>query len=281
MCSKKGRCKKCGNACSTCKTWRETGLCSGCAPRRKVNFPERACVQCGHVFKPGRPETRLCSTLCKVLAAGKKPRTLEPRPCKQCKAVFTPKKNPNAGIFCSRECNFLHKAAKPRLPKIRPCADCAGSAMPRRKRCLACTLRCDLATASPRICLLCAKPFMKKGSAKCARYCTVRCRNRARKKRESAKWRHLEKRRRFLLRSGDDINPLEVYKRDAWTCQMCNKRVLMDKSAPHPRSPTMDHIIPLSRGGTHIWSNVRCACFRCNCKRGNRIEAQGLLVFET
>lgn len=34
--------------------------------------------------------------------------------------------------------------------------------------------------------------------------------------------------------------------------------------------PTIDHVFPLSKGGTHTWDNVRLACFICNTKKGNR-----------
>jgi 5-methylcytosine-specific restriction endonuclease McrA len=35
-------------------------------------------------------------------------------------------------------------------------------------------------------------------------------------------------------------------------------------------STTLDHIVPLSRGGTNQPSNVRGACAHCNYSRGNR-----------
>jgi 5-methylcytosine-specific restriction endonuclease McrA len=33
---------------------------------------------------------------------------------------------------------------------------------------------------------------------------------------------------------------------------------------------TIDHIIPLSRGGTHSFSNLTCACRTCNEQKGDR-----------
>jgi 5-methylcytosine-specific restriction endonuclease McrA len=30
-------------------------------------------------------------------------------------------------------------------------------------------------------------------------------------------------------------------------------------------APTLDHIVPLSKGGSHTYDNLQCACFRCNC----------------
>jgi len=36
------------------------------------------------------------------------------------------------------------------------------------------------------------------------------------------------------------------------------------------RDFTVDHILPLSRGGKNTWSNTVCACAACNQRKGNR-----------
>lgn len=46
-----------------------------------------------------------------------------------------------------------------------------------------------------------------------------------------------------------------VFYRDGFTCQYCGKAT---------RSLTLDHIIPRSRGGPHVWQNVVSACIPCN-----------------
>jgi 5-methylcytosine-specific restriction endonuclease McrA len=33
--------------------------------------------------------------------------------------------------------------------------------------------------------------------------------------------------------------------------------------------PTIDHIAPISKGGTHTWDNVGLACKRCNSLKSN------------
>ena len=55
---------------------------------------------------------------------------------------------------------------------------------------------------------------------------------------------------------------------------ICGKKTLREKVAPHPLSPTMDHLLPLIDGGAHTKVNVACAHFACNCKRSNKGEAQ-------
>jgi 5-methylcytosine-specific restriction endonuclease McrA len=34
--------------------------------------------------------------------------------------------------------------------------------------------------------------------------------------------------------------------------------------------PSLDHIVPVSLGGTHTWANVQLAHLRCNVSKGNR-----------
>jgi 5-methylcytosine-specific restriction endonuclease McrA len=50
-----------------------------------------------------------------------------------------------------------------------------------------------------------------------------------------------------------------VFARDGWSCQYCG--------AP---AENVDHVIPKSRGGEHIWENVVAACRRCNSRKENR-----------
>jgi len=54
-----------------------------------------------------------------------------------------------------------------------------------------------------------------------------------------------------------------VFARDAWICQYCG--------AP---AENLDHVIPRSRGGEHVWENVVAACRRCNAKKENRLLSE-------
>ena len=53
-----------------------------------------------------------------------------------------------------------------------------------------------------------------------------------------------------------------VYLRDIYHCQYCNAQVTNN-------SATMDHVIPLSKGGKTRWDNIVTACGTCNGRKGN------------
>jgi 5-methylcytosine-specific restriction endonuclease McrA len=55
------------------------------------------------------------------------------------------------------------------------------------------------------------------------------------------------------------LNRRAVMVRDDSTCGYCG----------NPGS-TIDHIIPRSRGGLHVWENVVCACRPCNSKKDDK-----------
>ena len=79
-------------------------------------------------------------------------------------------------------------------------------------------------------------------------------------------------RRRALKRTAlvEKISPALVFERDGWKCHICKQRIRRTYEYPHPKSATLDHIIPLSLGGTHEYANVAAAHFICNSRKSNR-----------
>jgi 5-methylcytosine-specific restriction endonuclease McrA len=65
---------------------------------------------------------------------------------------------------------------------------------------------------------------------------------------------------RVPFRARASLTRRAVFARDEWTCQYCGAA-----------AENVDHVIPRSRGGEHVWENVVAACRRCNSRKENRL----------
>lgn len=54
-----------------------------------------------------------------------------------------------------------------------------------------------------------------------------------------------------------------VLKRDRHACGYCGER-----------AATVDHILPISRGGRNTWTNTVAACHGCNARKANRTPSE-------
>lgn len=66
--------------------------------------------------------------------------------------------------------------------------------------------------------------------------------------------------------------------RDGSCCQLCGLPVT---AMTGQMGPSIDHIIPLSRGGRHELENVQLAHLRCNKIKGNRLLTSGRIEHES
>jgi 5-methylcytosine-specific restriction endonuclease McrA len=66
-----------------------------------------------------------------------------------------------------------------------------------------------------------------------------------------------------------------VFMRDDYTCQYCFKSF-------STKELTLDHVIPVTRGGLTTWSNIVTCCAQCNQKKGCRTPQEaGFAHFKT
>lgn len=81
-------------------------------------------------------------------------------------------------------------------------------------------------------------------------------------------------RRRLRLRvraqTFDGVTDAGILERDRWRCGICGKRIGKSFKYPHPRSKSIDHVVPLSQGGDDTAANKRAAHLSCNQGRMNR-----------
>lgn len=60
------------------------------------------------------------------------------------------------------------------------------------------------------------------------------------------------------------------WERVTGTCGLCGQRIGKSYAWPHPRSLSIDHVIPISCGGEHSLRNVQAAHLHCNLSKHNR-----------
>lgn len=133
------------------------------------------------------------------------------------------------------------------------------------------------------VCTDCGEPFQRSGSrGRFPKWCPD-CRG-LRSAEIAAQWRarHPEqaadsakrgsaRRRAAAAASIEKVSRKAVFERDGWTCQICHDPVDRDAAWPDPKSPSLDHIHPLSKGGDHTYANTQLACLRCNIRKSDRI----------
>jgi len=54
-----------------------------------------------------------------------------------------------------------------------------------------------------------------------------------------------------------------VFRRDDFCCQYCSCKL-------NANTATLDHVLPVSRGGGDSWSNLVASCKKCNAKKSDR-----------
>lgn len=123
-------------------------------------------------------------------------------------------------------------------------------------------------------CRNCGKPFVKEGQS---RFCSDKCRKSSSK---AQRYRHDDRRlRRKNASECDNITLDALINRDGLNCWICGEPCDLEDSFwidktfyAGNRYPSIDHVIPLAKGGTHTWDNVRVAHRICNSIKGDSVS---------
>ena len=172
------------------------------------------------------------------------------RSCKHCGKVYRPKQR-RVSVFCGTKCKGDARNLKAKAERIA------------EKR------------HSLRLCVVCKEPVPSSARSD-KKYCSTKCAEDVRGKINNAS-------RRLRTNTPDvRISRFEIYTRDEWTCQLCNKPVNRNLNWPHKLCASLDHILPLSRGGTNAVTNLQLAHYSCNSRRGDKMlvgaPRTGLLI---
>lgn len=62
-----------------------------------------------------------------------------------------------------------------------------------------------------------------------------------------------------------------LFERDGADCSICGDAIDMTLVYPHPKSRSVDHVLPRSLGGTEDMSNLALACLICNITKQARV----------
>jgi len=112
-------------------------------------------------------------------------------------------------------------------------------------------------------------------------YCSIECKTISNKTKvkESHRGRrdsHRYRARKYGCEYDSSVTLSKLIKRNGLHCAICGGLCdLNDRSwSKHcgPMYPSIDHIIPMSKGGGHIWSNVQIAHIICNSEKGAEVR---------
>lgn len=249
------RCHACGDAIVRRGLGRPRKFCERCAPPKRtaspIGFelpppppwsranPCRSCDRCGMVLVAAR--ARHCAA-CRRDADREQKRSVNaarvsaPVPCEFCGWTFS--RSTKGQRFCSTDCGNATRGTHRRFARFTVFS---------MDRCESCERFWPNTYAQTRRCPPCDVTYRR--ALKSFRNATARG------------------------ASGNLIDIAAIFERDGWVCQLCNSPVLRFVRHPHPRSPSIDHILPVALGGQHVESNVQLAHLGCNSAKGDRVAA--------
>jgi len=236
-------------------------------------LPDDYCIQCGNLItrkRSGKDSRKYCGKPCYFAAIREGKQRFKGRVQDQWAAL----------VDWSYKWDADRRSCKRAIITHRQCI-CCGKATADSGHSF-CSRECMIGWKGERICKKCGEVF---GNASwCATTCR-RCRQLFKKECRRKNGRsHFRSRARKYGVPYESFTRGSIYSRDKWTCQLCGRKCLLSWTVnkwtkiPHSRSPTIDHIIPLSRGGPHSPDNVQLACFECNWKKRDTKMGQLRLV---
>jgi len=87
-------------------------------------------------------------------------------------------------------------------------------------------------------------------------------------KKKATRQRHKQARRaRKLAAFVEQVDVMVLCQQQDRDCWLCGGKIRLDKKAPHPKSLSLDHLVPLSLGGEHSYRNCAAAHFGCNSRK--------------
>lgn len=248
------------------------------------------CAGCAKTFEPrnGGKKQKYCSGACrqevakrnfKSRQASELSQRLEKLFCRQCGKKVNYKGVGAIPIFCADKCKQKFHNTKSRRSRggMRPtesknCEFCGDSFMPKKRDAKYCPDKwCGQAAYERRKAL--GQELPKSFDVSCdgcgikftakkfdARWCSKTCANRH--------WGNVRARQARVREAGSYADR-DVFVRDNWVCYLCGGLIDAELPRTDPMGATIDHVVPLARGGDDSLENVRAAHFSCNVRKGS------------
>lgn len=286
-------CQHCGSdfECKAMEMRAGRRFCSKACMLDAKRRTAKPCLECGVLFAtkpkkdPRKGKGLYCSKRCAGAArrAGKRDgRWKEAQELRACRAKVKPSQRMYAAMQEAMRKHLqsianLYQA----LHDYRPCLNCGGP-LPEHSRdfTMFCCIPCSASYPHEVQCGTCEKRFTKIGMQGRRRPLCRACKRKQINKTRRAYGKNIRDR---AIRFGVERVPYsrdDVFNRDCWRCQLCrcdllhkwtyNKTTLV----PHPRNATIDHIIPMSKGGADAEWNVQACCLTCNGKKSDSTKGQ-------
>lgn len=205
--------------------------------------------------------------------------------CSECGVQFAPNTRGRPRKYCSNKCKqrVSNRAARRRwkplaTDTVKLCAHCGNRFVARSRDRIYCYEGCCCQKAYQArrrsgmarrmnlrfvACDGCSSLFV--GEHPSARWCSKTCANRY--------WGLVRSRGRGESTGSALYVDREIFQRDEWTCHICRMPVDPQLSRLDEMGATIDHLVPLSRGGLDEFSNVALAHWSCNRSKGARLSA--------
>lgn len=206
------------------------------------------CIVCGRSEAEGRfdfPAKTVCSALCFIELRSQPPETKD---CPECNSAFTPVSKKQK--FCSMDCRskFHAKIYSEKWRAEHPIQE-------------AYSYVCDRCSTEFTL------PHKLFGIAvKYGIYC-LPCRT----SNQRARYR-LKTIKRQGASTGVRFSVDDLVREDGNICALCNEPVDMSVSRISKYGATIDHILPISKGGLDERSNLQLAHWICNNRKGNKVD---------
>lgn len=193
--------------------------------------------------------------------------------CPKCNIEFENKglRGPKK-TYCSQKCYpSIDKRKAGLYHKTKICNYCKKDYKTYQWKSKYCSIDCANKAQAEKIvekvkCKTCGKLFILKGCNRYGLTCSKRCADKYYSKNNPLTV--ISKGARYRAKKNgnkvEDVSFEYICERDGWMCQICGKKVSKRKKCPDPLSPSLDHILPISKGGEHSNKNTQLAHLKCN-----------------